>query len=94
MLQKLLAQRAGCIISRRVHQYLGARCFGCRSIRRRLFVLVVSPLELAYAYPFIALSFDWVEIDSTLLFGEPLLGVRSIGIALIIAGVIVSALAR
>ena len=57
-------------------------------------MLVVSRLEVGYAYPFIALSFVFVPIGSAVLFGEPLPGMRLIGIALIIAGVTVSALAR
>ena len=57
-------------------------------------MLAVSRLEVGYAYPFMALSFALVPIGSTVIFGEPLPGVRLIGIALIIAGVTVSALAR
>jgi len=57
-------------------------------------MLAVSRLEVGYAYPFMALSFVLVPIGSAVLFGEPLPGVRLIGIALIIGGVTVSALAR
>jgi multidrug transporter EmrE-like cation transporter len=57
-------------------------------------MLAVARLEVGYAYPFMALSFVLVPIGSTVLFGEPISGVRLAGIALIIAGVTVSALAR
>jgi multidrug transporter EmrE-like cation transporter len=57
-------------------------------------MLAVSRLEVSYAYPFMALSFVLVPVGSTVLFGEPLPGIRLIGIALIVAGVTVSALAR
>jgi multidrug transporter EmrE-like cation transporter len=57
-------------------------------------MLAVSRLEIGYTYPCMALSFVLVPIDSTVLFGEPLPGIRLVGIALIVAGVTVSALAR
>jgi multidrug transporter EmrE-like cation transporter len=57
-------------------------------------MLAVSRLEVGYAYPFMALSFVLVPIGSTLFFGEPLPATQLIGLALIIAGVTVSALAR
>lgn len=57
-------------------------------------MLAIQRLELGYAYPFIALSFVFVPIGATALFGEPLPATQLLGIALIIAGVAVSALAR
>ena len=57
-------------------------------------ILAIQRLELGYAYPFIALSFVLVPIGATALFGEPLPAAQLLGIALIIAGVTVSALAR
>ena len=57
-------------------------------------MLAIQRLELGYAYPFIALSFVLVPIGATALFGEPLPATQLLGIALIIAGVTVSALAR
>lgn len=59
-----------------------------------LWMLAVQRLEIGYAYPFIALSFVLVPIGATALFGEPLPAAQLLGIALIIAGVTVSALAR
>lgn len=59
-----------------------------------LWMLAIQRLEIGYAYPFIALSFVLVPIGATVLFGEPLPATQLLGIALIIAGVTVSALAR
>jgi multidrug transporter EmrE-like cation transporter len=57
-------------------------------------MLAVERLEVGYAYPFMALSFVLVPLGSTVLLGEPLPAVQWLGLALIIAGVTVSALAR
>jgi multidrug transporter EmrE-like cation transporter len=57
-------------------------------------MLAIQRLELGYAYPFIALSFVLVPIGATAFFGEPLPATQLLGIALIIVGVTVSALAR
>jgi multidrug transporter EmrE-like cation transporter len=57
-------------------------------------MLAIERLEVGYAYPFMALSFVFVPLGSTLLFGEPLPAPQLIGLALIVTGVTVSALAR
>jgi len=57
-------------------------------------MLAIQRLDIGYAYPFVALSFVLVPIGATALFGEPLPLTQLLGIALIIAGVTVSALAR
>ena len=57
-------------------------------------MLAVSRLEVGYAYPFMALSFVFVPIGSTLFFGESLPATQMIGIAFIVAGVTISAIAR
>jgi len=57
-------------------------------------MLAIERLEVGYAYPFMALSFVLVPLGSTLLFGEPLPAPQMIGLALIVTGVTVSALAR
>jgi drug/metabolite transporter (DMT)-like permease len=57
-------------------------------------MLAVSRLEVGYAYPFMALSFVFVPIGSTLFLGEPLPVTQIIGIAFIVAGVTISAVAR
>jgi multidrug transporter EmrE-like cation transporter len=57
-------------------------------------MLAIQRLGIGYAYPFVALSFVLVPIGASALFGEPLVTTQLLGIALIIAGVTVSALAR
>jgi multidrug transporter EmrE-like cation transporter len=57
-------------------------------------ILAIQRLELGFAYPFMALSFVLVPIGSTLLFGESLPPLHLLGLAFIVAGVTVSALAR
>lgn len=57
-------------------------------------MLAIRRLEIGYAYPFMALSFVVVPVGATALFGEPLPVARLLGMALIVAGVTVSALAR
>jgi drug/metabolite transporter (DMT)-like permease len=57
-------------------------------------MLALQRLELGFAYPFMALSFVFVPVGSMLLFGEPLPKVQMLALALIIAGVTLSALAR
>ena len=57
-------------------------------------MLAVERLQVGYAYPFMALSFVLVPLGSTFLFGEPLPSAQLLGLALIILGVTVSALAR
>jgi len=57
-------------------------------------MLAIQRLDIGYAYPFIALSFVLVPLGATALFGEPLPATQLLGIALIITGVTVSALAR
>jgi drug/metabolite transporter (DMT)-like permease len=57
-------------------------------------MLAIQRLEVGYAYPFVALTFVLVPIGATAFFGEPLPATQLLGIALIIAGVTVSALAR
>lgn len=57
-------------------------------------MLAIQRLEVGYAYPFVALTFVLVPVGGTAFFGEPLPATQLLGIALIIAGVTVSALAR
>ena len=57
-------------------------------------MLAIERLEVGYAYPFMALSFVFVPIGAASLFGEPLPALQLLGIALIVAGVTISALAR
>jgi multidrug transporter EmrE-like cation transporter len=57
-------------------------------------VLAIARLDVGYAYPFMALSFVLVPLGSMLLFGEPLPKIQLIALALIVAGVTLSALTR
>jgi multidrug transporter EmrE-like cation transporter len=57
-------------------------------------MLVIERIDVGYALPFVALTFVLVPIGSTLLFGEPLPPIQLAGLALIVAGVTISALAR
>jgi drug/metabolite transporter (DMT)-like permease len=54
-------------------------------------MLAISKLELSHAYPFVSLSFVLVLFLSALFFGEPLSWGKILGVALIVAGVVVSA---
>lgn len=57
-------------------------------------MLAIARLDVGFAYPFMALSFVLVPIGSKLFFGEPLPAVQLLALALIIAGVTLSALTR
>jgi len=57
-------------------------------------VLAIERLEIGYAYPFMALSFVLVPLGAKLLLAEPLPPMQILGMALIVVGVTVSALAR
>jgi drug/metabolite transporter (DMT)-like permease len=50
--------------------------------------LALKKLELSHAYPFMSLSFVLVLLLSGLLFGEVMTLWKSIGVALIVAGVL------
>jgi drug/metabolite transporter (DMT)-like permease len=56
-------------------------------------ILAVRQLPLAFAYPMMALTFVLVPLGASILFDEPLSLVRSAGLALIVAGVAINALA-
>lgn len=49
----------------------------------------LSRLPLSQAYPFVSLSFPLVLFSSWLVFGEPLTAFKVLGVALIMAGLIV-----
>jgi drug/metabolite transporter (DMT)-like permease len=67
---------------------------GAAVVAGTCWMLAIERLQLGFAYPFMALSFVLVPVGSTLLFGEPLPKVQMLALALIIAGVTLSALAR
>jgi multidrug transporter EmrE-like cation transporter len=53
-------------------------------------MMAVSKLDLSHAYPFMSLSFVLVLVLSALFFGEPLTGAKVLGMALIMAGLVVA----
>jgi drug/metabolite transporter (DMT)-like permease len=57
-------------------------------------MLAIERLEVGYAYPFMALSFLFVPLGSAVLFGESVPPLQWLGLAFIIAGVTISALAK
>jgi drug/metabolite transporter (DMT)-like permease len=59
-----------------------------------IWLIVLSKLDLSYAYPILALSYSLVPLLSWWAFGEHISPVRWIGIAIICAGVAVVGLSR
>jgi multidrug transporter EmrE-like cation transporter len=57
-------------------------------------IAVVQQLEIGFAYPFMALSFVLVPLGAKVIFGEPLPRLQIFGMALIVIGVALGALAR
>jgi multidrug transporter EmrE-like cation transporter len=57
-------------------------------------IAVVQQLELGLAYPFMALSFVLVPLGARVIFSEPLPRLQIFGMALIVIGVTLGALAR
>ena len=57
-------------------------------------IAVVQQLEVGFAYPFMALSFVLVPLGATVIFGEPRPRLQIFGMALIVLGVALGALAR
>jgi multidrug transporter EmrE-like cation transporter len=53
-------------------------------------LLALSHLELSYAYPFASLSYIGIIIGSYLIFKERITALRVLGIAVIIAGVLIT----
>jgi drug/metabolite transporter (DMT)-like permease len=52
-------------------------------------IAALTQFELSYAYPFMSLSFLLVLILSAILFHEPVTIHKAIGVALVVAGIIV-----
>jgi drug/metabolite transporter (DMT)-like permease len=57
-------------------------------------IAVVQQLEVSFAYPFMALSFVLVPLGANVILGEPLPRLQIFGMALIVIGVTLGALAR
>ena len=56
-----------------------------------LWLFALKQLDLSLAYPFVAMSFIMVMLSGIVFLGEPLQASRVIGMALIIAGLLVMA---
>jgi multidrug transporter EmrE-like cation transporter len=72
-----------------------ARVFGgfaCYGISSLFYIVALSRLELSYAYPMIALSYVMVTFLSWKYLGEHIPGLRVVGLAIIMTGVVVMAL--
>ncbi len=54
-------------------------------------IVVLSKLDLSYAYPFIALNFVLITLVSRAVFSEAIPSVRWVGIALICVGIVLIA---
>jgi len=57
-------------------------------------IVALERLEIGFAYPFMALTFVFVPLGAKFLFAEPLPPLQILGMALIVIGVTMSALAR
>jgi len=67
---------------------------GAAVVAATCWMLAIARLDVGYAYPFMALSFVLVPVGSTLFFAEPLPKIQLLALALIVAGVTLSALTR
>ncbi len=54
-------------------------------------IMVLSRLDLSYAYPFLALNFVLVTLSSRLILGEPIPTIRWLGIGFICVGILIVA---
>lgn len=67
----------------------GAACYGISTI---LWVIVLSKLDLSYAYPLISTNFVIIAILSKLIFKEKINKLRWLGVITITLGVILTSL--
>jgi drug/metabolite transporter (DMT)-like permease len=56
--------------------------------------LAIQKIEIAYAYPFLALTFVLVPLASTFFLGEPFRPMQFVAAAIIVLGISLHALAR
>ena len=68
--------------------------FGAAVVAAACWMVAIERLELGYAYPFVALTFVLVPIASALVLHESISLPQIFGLALIVAGVSISALTR
>ena len=69
-------------------------CLTAAVVAAVVWMLALERLEVGFVYPFMALSFVLVPVGSAAFFGEALPPLQLIGLAMIVAGVTVSAFAR
>ncbi|SRR5690349_17507928 len=67
-------------------------CFIAASLAAISWITALTGLEISRAYPFMSLNFIFVMLLGAALFGESITMPKIIGIALIVAGVIVGSL--
>lgn len=66
--------------------------FACYALSSVLYLLALSKLALSYAYPLVALSYVLVTILAWRVLHERIPAIRVLGLAVILAGVIIMAL--
>ena len=54
-----------------------------------IWMAVLTKLDLSHAYPFLSTIFVLVPLASVLLFGEPMTTLKGVGMALIVAGIVI-----
>lgn len=69
-------------------------CLTAAVVAAVVWMLALERLEVGFVYPFMALSFVLVPVGSAAFLGEALPPLQLIGLAMIVAGVTVSAFAR
>lgn len=69
-------------------------CFAAAGLAAICWLLTVRHFEIAYAYPFMALSFVFVPLLGWLVLGETITWAQMAGSALIVGGISVHALSR
>ncbi|WP_255253027.1 EamA family transporter [Brevibacillus laterosporus] len=62
---------------------------GLYGISAFVWIAAIEKVQLSYAYPMAALGYVLVALLSMWIFQEPLSGVRLLGLAIIVVGVIV-----
>jgi len=61
----------------------------CYVVSVVIYLVVLSRVDVSYAYPFLSIGFAFTAIMGKVFFGEPLTMLRISGIAVIIIGVII-----
>jgi multidrug transporter EmrE-like cation transporter len=64
-------------------------CFAAAGLAALFYISALTRFDLSVAYPFMSLSFVAVLILSSVFFGEAITPLKTIGIGLIVAGLVV-----